>query len=179
MAIAIVAACTGAAIAIVAPPLLRSRGILGSTSYSPAPFASDRAPELGSDETPIGSLRITVETGVRNGAGTDRPILAWLDNARSALTDAPETAFASGKTVSAVLRGPSVPRTLGDLRRASIVLALDLSRAAIDVSWYCERALVEVRLEGSEEYRTYLDRRDVGWLSQNELPRRSPAYALQ
>jgi len=36
-----------------------------------------------------------------------------------------------------------------------------------------------VRLEGRETYEPYLERLDVGWLSLNQPPRRSPAYALQ
>jgi hypothetical protein len=72
-----------------------------------------------------------------------------------------------------------LPASLGALRRASILLTVDLGRAAAATSWYCERARVEVRLEGSEAWVPYLERRDVGWLSLDEPPRRSPAYALQ
>jgi hypothetical protein len=75
--------------------------------------------------------------------------------------------------------GPGLPRTLGDLRNASIVLTLHLDRAEIGASWYCERSAIEVRLEGAEDFHVYLEARSIGWLSQDEPPRRSTSYALQ
>ena len=146
----------------------------------PATFLSDeRAPELGADETPIGSLRVSVATGTVNGAGTDNPVLVWFDNQRHELGEDPAAAFARGQEASAVLRGPGLPRTLGELRRTSILLTLHINRAEIGASWFCDRVRVEVRLEGEGNYTTYLERSDVGWLSQDEPPRRSTAYAIQ
>jgi len=138
-----------------------------------------RAPDLGPEDAAIGALRVTVDTGSVNGAGTDRPVLLWLDNRPHALSDAPRGDFAPGATATATLRGSGVPVTLGALRRASILLTVDLGRSAIATSWYCARAALEVRLEGSAAWVPYLERRDVGWLSLDEPPRRSPAYALQ
>ena len=142
-------------------------------------LARERAPELGPDHTRIGRIRLTVETGTANGAGTDRAVLVWLDRQRHALGSPHEGAFSPGATATAILTGPGLPRTLGELRRASIVLALDLGRASIGASWHCRRARIEVRLEGSEEWLEYLTSQEVGWLSQDEPPRRSSAYALQ
>ncbi len=140
---------------------------------------SDRGADLGPDDASIGAVRVSVDTGIANGAGTDNPVLVWINNQRYEITDDPARAFEPGGTVAGMLLGPGLPRTLGELRRSSIVLALDLGRAEIAASWYCDRAAVEVRLEGEEAYRPYLESRDVGWLSLDEPPRRAPAYALQ
>lgn len=144
-----------------------------------AAAAGERGAELGDDDAEIEEIRVTVETGTVNGAGTDKPVLVWFDNQPHKLSRNPSTAFLSGRTTSANLRGAGVPRTLGELRRASILLTLHLQRAEIAASWYCERAAVEVLLEGAGEHTVYLESRKVGWLSQDEPPRRSPAYALQ
>jgi len=120
-----------------------------------------------------------VKTGVVNGAGTLKPILAWFDNQPFVLSRDAQQDFAPGVQTSAVLSGPGLPRTLGALRAASILLTVQLDRAEMGVSWYCDSASVEVRLEGSDDYRLYLSDTGVGWLSQDEPPRRSTAYALQ
>lgn len=149
----------------------------GATPVSHVPLA--RTPELGADNAVVGAIRITLRTGTVNGAGTDNPVLVWFDNQRQEISRAPVQDFAPGASVEAVLTGTGLPRTLGALRRSSIVLTLHLDRASIGASWYCDLARVEVRLEGEEDYDRYLEVRDLGWLSQAEPPRRSPAYALQ
>jgi hypothetical protein len=138
-----------------------------------------RGAGLGPDGTRIEDVRVTLETGTLNGAGTDNNIALWFDNQRMRLTSTPGSAFAAGGTLTTTLAGEHVPRNLGELRRASIVLTMDLARASIASSWFCEDAKIEVRLEGDEDFRTYLDDGEVGWLSQDEPPRRSTAYALQ
>ncbi len=152
----------------------RGRVDLDATAF----LSSERGAALGPDDTRIGGIRVVLETGVANGAGTTRPVLLWLNNRRFAL-GTPEEALDPGERSTTVLGGAGLPRTLGELRRSSLVLALELGDAAIGASWYCARAAVEVRLEGSEEYRRYLDRPEVGWLSMGEPPRKSPLYALQ
>ena len=147
-------------------------GIAGSPSR-------ERGAELGPDDAEIAEIRVSVETGTANGAGSQNPVRIWLDNRPFELSDAPERDFAPGRAVTTTLMGAGLPRTLGELRRASIVLALQLGRAAIAASWYCARAAIEVRLEGSKDAVRYLEVRDVGWLSQDEPPRRSPSFALQ
>ena len=137
------------------------------------------ASELGAPEREIGSIRVTVETGRRNGAGTDNAILVWFDNRRARISPPAERALAPGESESIVLSGDVIPQTLGALTNASILLTLDLGRAEIAASWYCAQALVEVRFAGSEEYVRYLEASEIGWLSQDEPPRRSTAYALQ
>ena len=139
----------------------------------------DAGAALGPDAAAIGSIRVTVDTGVRNGAGTTNPILVWFENRPYSLADDPLQAFRPGQSISAVLTGSAIPRTLGALRRSSILLTMHLDRAQITASWFCDRALIEVRLQGSEEYAPYLEDRGVGWLSLDEPPRRSTAYALQ
>lgn len=148
-------------------------------SGGPGDLAHERAPALGPDDALIDEIRVTVRTGTVNGAGTQDPVLVWFDNRPHELSRQPANDFAPGHTASASLLGRGVPRTLGELRRASIVLALHLDRAEIAASWYCERALVEVKLEGADGYETYLESADVGWLSQDEPPRRAAFYALQ
>lgn len=137
-----------------------------------------RGPELGDDANEIGGVRVTVETSGANGAGSTNPIVVWFDNRGSRLADDPLAAFAAGHETTAVLTS-KIPRTVGELRSASIVLTMALERGAISASWKCRRARVEVRLVGEERYRPYLDRDDVGWLSLDEPPRRSLAFALQ
>jgi len=161
-------------------------GIAGTIWWGPArppaPAAnrvSGNLAELGPDTAAIGNIRITVKTGVVNGAGTLKPILAWFDNQPFVLSRDAQQDFAPGVQTSAVLSGPGLPRTLGALRAASILLTVQLDRAEMGVSWYCDSASVEVRLEGSDDYRLYLSDTGVGWLSQDEPPRRSTAYALQ
>ena len=139
----------------------------------------ERGALLGPDDAPIAEIRVSLETGTANGAGSDNPVLIWIDNQRYRVSTEPRQAFAPGVTSVATLMGPGLPRTLGGLRNASIVLTLHLDRAEIGASWYCERAAIEVRLEGTEDFQTYLDARGIGWLSQDEPPRRSTAYALQ
>lgn len=151
----------------------------GPPDASPPSFVGTRAPELGRDDTPLASIRVTLDTGTRNGAGTDNDVVLWIDNRRHGVSSQPAEDLAAGRSVSATFRGSSIPRTLGELRRASLVLTLQIERADIASSWYCERVLLEVRPEGAEEFATYLERRDVGWLSQDEPPRRSNAFALQ
>lgn len=148
-------------------------------SGAPAGFAPELGAQLGDDSSRIGGIRVAVTTGRVNGAGTDNAVIAWFDNVPFELSDDPASAFTPGSRTSSVLSGPGLPRTLGELRRASVVLSLHLNHAEIGASWYCESASVEVRLEGSESYTPYLTAVDVGWLSQDEPPRRSPAYALQ
>lgn len=142
-------------------------------------LALERVPALGPDDALIDELRVTLRTGTLNGAGTQHAVQIWFDNRPQQLSRQPTVDFAPGHSVSASLLGRGVPRTLGELRRASIVLALRLDRAEISASWYCEHALVEVKLEGGEGYQTYIESDGVGWLSQDEPPRRSPFYALQ
>jgi hypothetical protein len=138
-----------------------------------------RGAKLGPDDAEIAEIRVSVETGTVNGAGSQNPVLIWLDNRPFRLSDAPERDFAPGKVVTATLMGGGVPRSLGELRRASILMTLHLDRAEIAASWYCSRVAIELRLEGSEDTVPYLEVRDVGWLSQDEPPRRSPAFGLQ
>lgn len=155
--------------------ILRARDDAGRAGPTPR----ERGAMLGPDDAPIAEIRVSLETGTANGAGSDNPVLIWIDNQRYKISNEPMQAFAPGVTSVATLMGPGLPRTLGGLRNASIVLTLHLDRAEIGASWYCERAAIEVRLEGSEDYQTYLEVREVGWLSQDEPPRRSTAYALQ
>jgi hypothetical protein len=145
----------------------------------PGGVAQERAPALGPDGTLIDEIRVTVRTGTVNGAGTQDAVKIWFDNRPQQLSRQPTRDFAAGATVSATLLGRGVPRTLGELRRASIVLALQLNRAEIGASWYCDRVSLEVKLAGADGYDTYLESDDVGWLSQDEPPRRSSFYALQ
>ncbi len=143
-------------------------------------LAAQRGAALGPDDARIGGIRVTLETGSVNGAGTHRPVLLWLDNEEHELGDGrPSEAFAAGARHTTILSGPGLPRTLGALRQSSLVLALSLGDAAIGASWYCERALVEVRLEGEASFSPYLDRSQIAWLSMGEPPRRSPLFALQ
>ena len=155
--------------------VLRLRGEGGSAGPPPR----ERGALLGADDAPIAEIRVSLETGTANGAGSDNPVLIWIDNQRYKVSRQPTQAFAPGVTIVETLMGPGLPRTLGALRNASIVLTLHLDRAEIGASWYCERVAIEVRLEGAEDYQTYLEAREVGWLSQDEPPRRSTAYALQ
>ena len=111
-------------------------------------FTAERGVGLGPDPTPIESLRVAVETGEVNGAGTQNPVLVWFDNRSHRLSRQPTADFAPGERVVATLYSEDLPATLGELRRASILLTLHLTRAAIASSWYCQAASVEVLLEG-------------------------------
>lgn len=178
--VAVLLGAVGGSLLTFALLSLGERGVGdGVPSERVAPPSEERRPALGPDEAEIGSIRVTVETGTVNGAGTDNPVVIWFDNQGHKLSDEPARAFVPGSRVSATLSGSGVPKTLGELRRTSIVITLQLNRAEIAASWYCERARIEVRLEGQEGYATYLESGSVGWLSQDEPPRRSPAYALQ
>jgi hypothetical protein len=141
--------------------------------------AKERGADLGADDAVIDEIRVTLETGTVNGAGTDNQVLIWFDNREHRIARDPTTAFAPDSVATKILIGKDVPGTLGALRRASIVLTLRLARAEIAVSWFCRRALIEVKLRGSDAFEPYLEDREVGWLSQDEPPRRSIAYALQ
>lgn len=152
------------------------RGGEGESGHT---LAGERAPDLGPDDTPVQELRVTVETGTVNGAGTENPIVVWFGERRYELSQAPTRDFEPGRRTVLTLAGSRVPRTLGALRRSSILLTLQLNRAQMAASWYCSYASIEVLLEGRDDFATYLEKRDVGWLSQDEPPRRSPAFALQ
>lgn len=146
---------------------------------STATLSRERGVDLGPDGARISAIRVAVATGTVNGAGTDNPVLIWFGDRSHELAEEPARAFTPGESVSATLIGGGVPETVGELRRSSILLTLHLGRAAIAASWYCDRVSIEVRLEGETDYRPYLERRDVGWLSLDEPPRRSPAFAPQ
>ncbi len=176
----VAAALVGALAGALATAGLERDGEPAAPGPHVALLSAGRGAALGPDDAPIGGIRVTVETGVANGAGTHRPVLLWLDNAAHELGDGRAAeAFAPGARHTTTLSGPGLPRTLGALRQASLVLALSLGDAAIGASWYCERALVEVRLEGEETFAPYVERTDVAWLSMGEPPRKSPLFALQ
>lgn len=142
-------------------------------------FAGERGAGLGPDDRVIDAIRVAVETGRANGAGTQNPVLVWFNNRGYRISRAPVEDFAPGTRAVVILHQEDLPHTLGELRRSSILLTLHLTRAAIASSWYCERATVEVKLADASDFQTYLNREAIGWLSQDEPPRRSPAYALQ
>jgi hypothetical protein len=178
----LIAAAAVGAIAGVSVTLLALRGCGIPRSFEAGLAGSppsERGAELGPDDSRIAEIRVTLETGTANGAGSDNPALLWIDNRRYKVTAEAAHTLAPGTTSTATLMGPGLPRTLGDLRNASIVLTLHLDRAEIGASWYCERSAIEVRLEGAEDFHVYLEARSIGWLSQDEPPRRSTSYALQ
>jgi hypothetical protein len=171
-------AAIGLLLGIVATLAVTHSGQLGGHGGGEGGGAA-RTPALGPDDARIEEIRIQLETGTANGAGTDKPVLVWIGNHRHKLSRNPARDFAPGTGVTATLRGGDLPRTLGALRRASIVLALDLGSSAIASSWNCASARIDVRLADSDAFETYLENRDVGWLSLDEPPRRPPAFALQ
>jgi len=181
----LVAAAAVGALCGVAATLAAVRTCGAGSAFAPGASAAAAAPsrergaELGPDDAEIAEILASVETGTANGAGSQNAVRIWIDHRPFELSDAPERDFAPGRAITTSLLGSGLPRTLGELRRASIVLTLKLDRAEIAASWYCARATIGVRLEGSEEAVPYLEVRDVGWLSQDEPPRRSTQFALQ